>query len=163
MGCGSFATINKYLKEWREEFKEELVATPEAEEEVPPEFAPMWQRFYNSIKANVEEKVVSDQIKLLEVENERLQAELEDYRITKVKLSENSTMWEKLIADRDKAIIENNRLQQYAEIADRMEEITQDRDAAVQAVESLVEEKGALTAQNEELTRTLAKQTKQGK
>ena len=160
LGRGSFATINKYLKEWREEYREDLAA-PEVEEAPPEEFAPLWQRFYNSLKANLEEKIVSDQVRLLEADNERLQAELEDYRITKIKFSESSSMWEKLIADRDRAIIENARLQQYAELADRTEELAQERDAAVQAIESLVSEKDALASQNAELTRTLAKHAKQ--
>ena len=116
LGRGSFATISKHLKEWREEYKDSLTA-PEAEETIPDDFVPMFQRFYNSVKANVEEAIVTEQVRLLETENDRKQAELEDYRITKAQLSESSKMWERLIADKDAAIRENERLQKYAALA----------------------------------------------
>ena len=156
LGRGSFATISKHLKEWREEYKDSLTA-PEAEQTIPEEFIPMFQRFYNSVKANIEENAVTEQVRLLETENDRLQTELEDYRITKAQLSESSKMWERLIADKDTAIRENERLQKYAALADQIEEITQARDAAVQAVEALTAEKAELEDQKAELARVLAK------
>ena len=156
LGRGSFATISKHLKEWREEYKDSLTA-PEAEETIPEEFIPMFQRLYNSVRANVEEAIVTEQVKLLETENDRLQTELEDYRITKAQLSESSKIWERLIADKDAAIRENERLQKYAALADQIEEITEARDAAVQSVEALTAEKAELESQKAELARVLAK------
>ena len=156
LGRGSFATISKHLKEWREEYKDSLTA-PEAEQTIPEEFLPMFQRFYNSLKANVEENVVTEQVRLLETENDRLQSQLEDYRITKAQLSESSKMWERLIADKDAVIRENERLQKYAALADQVEQITQARDAAVQAVESLTADKAESESQKAELSRVLAK------
>ena len=66
-------------------------------------------------------------------------------------------MWERLIADKDAAIRENERLQKYAALADQMEQITQARDAAVQTVDSLTAEKAELESQKVELARVLAK------
>ena len=156
LGRGSFATISKHLREWREEYKDSLTA-PEVEETIPEKFLPMFQRFYNSVKVNIEENAVTEQVRLLETENDRLQTELEDYRITKAQLSESSKMWERLIADKDVVIRENERLQKYAALADQIEQITQARDAAVQSVEALTTEKTELESQKAELARVLAK------
>lgn len=132
IGKGSFATINKYLAEWRQERQEPDLTLDEGES-MPEEATKLLRRFYWSLKANVEANTTSEQVELLERENELLREKQADYDAIAAELAGLKFAYQQTLDRLDQMTRENERLMQAksAPRKSRASKQNQDGDATV--------------------------------
>lgn len=152
---GSKETIQRYMSEWWAE-------NPEAgkemafSEQLPDEVLVAFKRAYHLISTHVEQHSTSEHIQALELENEQLHQDLEDYhriRASYTQLLSDRTLW---LERYEQAVRDNERLAKFAPLVDQLEVITGERDQLKDEVDTL---QGEL-AQQEASRNLLEKQAK---
>ncbi len=77
LGRGSFSTINKYLSEWKET-QTDIEAVTSNDQMSDQELA-LLRRVYGMVRSNVESTVITEQVELLEKENQELRERQANY------------------------------------------------------------------------------------
>ncbi len=141
LGKGSFATISKYLQEWRQEQQESGVDFGESQS-IPDEHLRQLQRFYWGLRSSVEVSSVSDQVEILEQENERLRQRQENYDAIAAELAGLRFAYQEALTRMEQVTRENERLEHRlrevaASTADVASKVEQGKDS--QPVENVPE------------------------
>lgn len=111
LGRGSFATINKYLHEWREE-KQEDGLTLQQGETIPEGDNEALRRFYWVLRGRIESNTVSEQVELLEKENQELREKQVSYDAIAAELAGMRFAHQQALERLDQLTRENERLTQ---------------------------------------------------
>ncbi len=111
LGKGSFATISKYLQEWRQEQQDSGIDLAEGQV-VPEEYLQQFQRFYWGLRSNVETAIVSEQVGMLEQENEQLHQRQENYDAIAAELAGLRFAYQEALNRLERLTRENERLEQ---------------------------------------------------
>lgn len=92
-GTGSFSTIGKWMKLFREEHEDELEKVMPRQEPIPQEFHSTFKSFYNQVLNLTEDRLESERVHVLESENDDLKKQVEEMEAT---LKENAKAMNKL-------------------------------------------------------------------
>jgi Plasmid replication region DNA-binding N-term len=111
LGQGSFATISKYLQEWRQERQEDGSTTLE-QESIPEEDNEALRRFYWALRGRVELGITSEQVELLERENQKLREKQASYDAIAAELAGMRFAYQQTLERLDQLTRENERLTQ---------------------------------------------------
>lgn len=122
LGKGSFATISKYLQEWRSEQQPEADAQT-TEEEMPDQVRLLLKRAYIAIRAHVETSSTAEQVTLLETENETLKDALADYEKTKAELAGLRSAYQEVLTRLEAVVRENDRINKYLPDIEQVEKL----------------------------------------
>lgn len=111
LGKGSFSTISKYLAEWRENQTDvDVIATNE--QAITDQELSLLKRVYGMVRANVEAGVVSEQVNLLEKENQELRERQENYDAIAAELVGLRYAYQEALTRLDQITRENEQLRQ---------------------------------------------------
>lgn len=111
LGRGSFATISKYLQEWRQERQEDGL-TLEQGESIPEGDNEALRRFYWALRGRIELSTVSEQVELLEKENQELREKQASYDAIAAELAGMRFAHQQTLERLDQLTRENERLSQ---------------------------------------------------
>lgn len=78
LGRGSFSTINKHLADWREN-QTDFEAVASSDQGMSDQELILLRRVYGMVRSSVETAVVTEQVELLERENQELQERQANY------------------------------------------------------------------------------------
>lgn len=111
LGKGSFSTISKYLAEWREN-QTDIEAITTNEQVITDQELTLLKRVYGMVRANVEAGVISQQVELLEQENQELRQRLENYDAIAAELAGMRFAHQQALERLDTLTRENEQLRQ---------------------------------------------------
>lgn len=151
LGKGSFSTISKYLAEWRETGKNDVVNLAQAEE-IPTEISLIFKRLYAAVVVSTETKLNDEKILILEKENEELRQKLEDYEVTKAELFGVKYAYQEAMNRLDSALRENERVTKYLPQVEHTESLSKDNESLINQINILSEKIKVLESANLTLT-----------
>lgn len=122
LGKGSFATISKYLQEWRSQQQPEADVET-VEEEMPEQVRLLFRRAYSAIRTHVDSSAIAEQVALLETENETLRDALADHEKTKAELAGLRTAYRELLERMEAITRENERINKYLPDVEQVEKL----------------------------------------
>lgn len=111
LGKGSFSTISKYLAEWREN-QTDVEAVISNEQAITDQELSLLKRVYGMVRANVEAGVISEQVELLEQENQELRQRQENYDAIAAELVGLRYAYQEALTRLDQITRENEQLRQ---------------------------------------------------
>lgn len=114
LGRGSFSTISKYLAEWKKQHSEESEVL-DRDETIPEDIQGLLRRFYGAVRANVESGAISEQVQVLEAENDRLRQQQENYEAITAELAGLRYAYQEALEKLDQLARNNERLTQELE------------------------------------------------